>query len=302
MRADGALGRTTLLTFTDNSSARDQVRSLMAVEGDLAFRRRCETIVEWLDVRHDQTILDCGSGYGFVLRVLLELTPARIVGLELQPDRIKETRAFLGNHDRLELGQGNAMTLPFPDNSFDHAVCSEVLEHLPDDRAAMGELYRVLKPGGTLVVTVPSEDFPFGWDPPNWVLRHFGKSLRGERPWSGIWYGHLRLYSQDGLALLAADSRFAVEEQRGLTHVCPPFAHLLLYGIGKPMLQSGLIPARLSRQIDRTGDGPAAPSGLVSRAMAVLERIDAPNDALDLQERKSALVSIALLGRKTGIF
>ena len=77
--------------------ARKRVRNLMAVEGDLAFRRRCETIVEWIDARPGDVILDCGSGYGFVLRVLLELTPSDIVGLEFQQERIDESHAFLGD-------------------------------------------------------------------------------------------------------------------------------------------------------------------------------------------------------------
>jgi SAM-dependent methyltransferase len=45
--------------------------------------------------------------------------------------------------------------LPFPEDSFDVVLCSHVLEHVDDDRKAMGELYRVLKPGGWAVVVVP---------------------------------------------------------------------------------------------------------------------------------------------------
>ncbi len=45
--------------------------------------------------------------------------------------------------------------IPEPDGSFDAILCSEVLEHVPDPRAALGELVRLLKPGGTLIVTAP---------------------------------------------------------------------------------------------------------------------------------------------------
>ena len=51
--------------------------------------------------------------------------------------------------------QCDALRMPFPDASFDRVTISEVLEHVPADRAAMAELFRVLKPGGRLVVTVP---------------------------------------------------------------------------------------------------------------------------------------------------
>lgn len=50
---------------------------------------------------------------------------------------------------------GNALELPFPDGSFDRVIAAEVLEHIPEDRGAIRELARVLRPGGTMAVTVP---------------------------------------------------------------------------------------------------------------------------------------------------
>jgi Methylase involved in ubiquinone/menaquinone biosynthesis len=51
---------------------------------------------------------------------------------------------------------GDALGMPFPDASFDTVIAAEVLEHIPDDMAAMAEIVRVLKPGGQVAVTVPS--------------------------------------------------------------------------------------------------------------------------------------------------
>lgn len=51
---------------------------------------------------------------------------------------------------------GDGTGLPFADGTFDAIVCSEVMEHIPDDSAAARELARVLKPGGLLAVTVPT--------------------------------------------------------------------------------------------------------------------------------------------------
>lgn len=50
---------------------------------------------------------------------------------------------------------GNALELPFPDGTFDRVIAAEVLEHIPEDRGAIAELARVLRPGGTIAVTVP---------------------------------------------------------------------------------------------------------------------------------------------------
>lgn len=52
--------------------------------------------------------------------------------------------------------RGGALELPFADGTFDRIIASEILEHISDDRAAIGELTRVLRPGGTLAVTVPA--------------------------------------------------------------------------------------------------------------------------------------------------
>lgn len=51
--------------------------------------------------------------------------------------------------------QADIRSLPFEESSFDFVLCVHVLEHVPDDRAGIGELYRVLRPGGTALIQVP---------------------------------------------------------------------------------------------------------------------------------------------------
>jgi SAM-dependent methyltransferase len=51
--------------------------------------------------------------------------------------------------------EGDVLNLRFPDNDFDYVLCNHVLEHIPDDRRAMSELRRVLKPGGIGILQVP---------------------------------------------------------------------------------------------------------------------------------------------------
>ena len=81
---------------------------------------------------------------------------------------------------------GDALALPFPDGSFDRVIAAEVLEHIPEDRAAMAELARVLRPGGTMAVTVPR------WYPEliNWVLSEDYHLTPG---------GHCRIYRRSTL-------------------------------------------------------------------------------------------------------
>jgi SAM-dependent methyltransferase len=81
---------------------------------------------------------------------------------------------------------GDALGLPFPGGSFDRVIAAEVLEHIPADRAAMAELARVLRPGGTMAVTVPR------WYPElvNWVLSEDYHLVPG---------GHCRIYRRSTL-------------------------------------------------------------------------------------------------------
>lgn len=283
-------------------AARALVRRVMPVEPDLAFRRRCETVIEFLDAGPGDMILDCGTGYGFYLRLVHDLTGATIIGLDPARERLTSARRRLHSRPRIGYVQGSATQLPFADGIFSHVICSEVLEHLGDDRAAVAELARILAPSGTLVVTVPSAAYPFGWDPINYLLeRASGGRLHigGERLLSGIWYGHRRLYTMPALVQLIEDAGFTVEEQRPLTHFCPPFAHLVLYGLLKPLLLSGLLPGRLAQAGDRF-ESAAPPSWHpVSLAARLLTAIDRRNDAPDLPAGKQSFVALAVKARRS---
>ena len=81
---------------------------------------------------------------------------------------------------------GDALALPYPDGTFDAVIASEILEHIPDDDAAIAELIRVLRPGGTLAVTVPR------WLPERicWLLSDEYHANEG---------GHIRIYRADEL-------------------------------------------------------------------------------------------------------
>lgn len=279
---------------------RAQVRRAMPVEGDLAFRRRCETVLEYLDASPTDTVLDCGCGYGFYLRLIPELTGASIVGVDIEAERLVQAHAHVGSDERVRLINASIFDLPFPDGMFTHILCSEVLEHLDDDAAALVELRRVLKPGGRLIVTVPSRQYPFAWDPANWLLERItGSHLGGERPWSGIWYGHQRLYDQETLNKRITGAGFRIDETRPLSHFVPPFAHLVLYGLLKPLLMRGALPASMSQAGDRfAGSRQRSPGPLVSLGMGLLNRLDRLNDDEALMRRKQSFVALSLLAHR----
>jgi SAM-dependent methyltransferase len=103
------------------------------------------------------SVLEVGCGVGAQLQVLLERFPqARFTGIDHSAVQLATARSFLREalaSGRVQLVEGSAFRLPFPDGTFDGACIYFVLEHLADHLGVLGEVYRVLKPGGVLFCT-----------------------------------------------------------------------------------------------------------------------------------------------------
>lgn len=116
-----------------------------------------------LGIDDGQRVLDVGCGGGRHSWGLYHQFDCRVCALDLGREDLKKARYVLQavQDERKRSGrwvaiQGDAMKLPLKDASFDRVLCSEVLEHVRDDRQSMAELVRVLKPGGLLAVSVPT--------------------------------------------------------------------------------------------------------------------------------------------------
>jgi SAM-dependent methyltransferase len=143
-----------------------------------------------LGVRAGDRLLDLGCGFGRHAYQAARLG-AEVVALDAGPDEVRSVRDTLGamadagelDAERARVGavQGDALALPFATSSFDRVIASEILEHIPDDHAAIAELARVLRPGGTMAVTVPR----CGPEFVNWALSDAYHDVPG---------GHVRIY------------------------------------------------------------------------------------------------------------
>lgn len=146
-----------------------------------------------LGLRPGDLLLDLGCGYG---RHAFEAfrRGARVVACDMSAPELGDVlELFAGMVESGEAApdnagvavNGDATRLPFPEATFDRIIASEVMEHIPDDLAALDELVRVLRPGGVLAVTIPA-----------WLPEKVCWALSDEYHAPFVEGGHVRIYTE----------------------------------------------------------------------------------------------------------
>jgi SAM-dependent methyltransferase len=276
------------------------IRRLTRNEADMAFKKRVRSIFEWLEPDDGKTILDCGCGRGFYLKMFRTVSNCRLVGLELDPEIVVKGWDHVRGLPDIVITRAGIYEMPYASGTFDGVILSEVLEHIDEDVRGLREIWRVLKPGGVVAITVPHANYPFWWDPINKTLEAtIGRRIR-KGPLAGIWANHVRLYTMEQLRGAALDAGFIVEEERSFTHYSFPFIHNIVYGLGKPLLESGALPDTLAKAADRTtfDDNRGSLLNPINLGLAVFNLFDRPNQMNELPGRST--VNLALKARKPG--
>lgn len=174
-------------------------------------QRRLEMILKAAGERIRGRILENGCGVGMYVE---HLSPfgGIIVGLEYDFERAAEAR-LRSPHILNAAGE----TLPFPSSTFDLVLSHEVIEHVQDDRAAIREMIRVLRPGGRAVIFCPNRGYPFETHGIYWQGRyHFGNKLFVNylpRFLRDKLAPHVRVYSAQDMKALFADLPIRIIEQ-----------------------------------------------------------------------------------------
>ena len=104
-----------------------------------------------------ERVLDVACGTGVVARQTAPRVGASgaIVGVDINPAMLTVARSIpIPEGASIDWREGSALSLPLPDNSFDMVLCQAGLQFFPDRPAALREMYRVLKPGGRVAISV----------------------------------------------------------------------------------------------------------------------------------------------------
>ena len=117
-------------------------------------------------------ILDVGCGPGGNILFLAEF--GEVTGLDSSDEALSFARGR--GFSRVVKGDGGA--LPFSDGTFHLVSALDVIEHIKDDERTLGEMFRVLKPGGLLLMTVPA--YPWMWSEHDEALHHMRRYRAGE--------------------------------------------------------------------------------------------------------------------------
>ena len=164
--------------------------------------RRFQMLREAAGERIHGSVFEAGCGVGsYLFRLQKEARQA--VGLDIELERACEAHQ---GADLVVCGAGE--NVPFADGSFDLVLSHEVIEHVQDDRAAVDEIVRTLRPGGRLVLFCPNRGYPFETHGIYWRGRyHFGNIPLVNylpRRWRNRLAPHVRVYTRGDLERLFA--------------------------------------------------------------------------------------------------
>jgi len=135
--------------------------------------RRLKMVEQWAQLDNAR-VLDAGGGNGtYASQIQNRYQSAQVELFEIEFERVLEARAENVDHALVAAGE----YLPYASNTFDTIISNEVIEHVDDDKMAVNEMVRILKPGGILVIFCPNRWYPVEQHGHYWKGEyHFGNT------------------------------------------------------------------------------------------------------------------------------
>lgn len=121
-----------------------------------------DDLIDIAGLQPGQRVLDVACGTGVATRLAAERVGAAgaVVGLDVNPGMLAVARSHSPPELSIEWSEASADSMPLPDEAFDVVLCQMGLQFVPDRRAALREMWRVLERGGRAIVTVPGPKPP----------------------------------------------------------------------------------------------------------------------------------------------
>jgi arsenite methyltransferase len=153
--------------------------ALETVYGRRDILRRRALVHEALGAGPGERVLDAGCGPGFYVAEILERVGASgsVVGVDASAPMLAVAAKRCEGHANVEFHEGDVTALPVADADFNRALSVQVLEYVTDIPAALGELFRVLRPGGRVVI------WDVDWSTVSWHSRDAERMQRFLRAW-----------------------------------------------------------------------------------------------------------------------
>ena len=214
---------------------------------------RARDLLDRVHLQPREHVLDVACGTGIVARHSARRVGdlGKVVGIELNPSMLDVARQISANIEPIEYLEGDAGALPVPDASFDVVLCQHAIMFFPDREESVREMYRALKPGGRVAVSVfRSAEF-------NPAFKHLIAALEKHAGPDAA------EFMRSPFIMESTAQMRALFEQAGFRHICvvnrietlryPSVAHLVRYetlNIADPALHTNEIQEALVQEMN----------------------------------------------------
>jgi ubiquinone/menaquinone biosynthesis C-methylase UbiE len=162
------------------------------------FRYTQGLAIDEFNLKRGFKVLDIGCGTGYaVLQMGSIISEGRICGIDISSRMIDKARAKVPEslRERVEFRQASSENIPYSEGEFDNILCTNSFHHYPEPILALGEMYRVLRPGGKAVILENATDL-------SWYIWAWDRILRI------IEKGHVRYYSSQEIGKMLKEAGF----------------------------------------------------------------------------------------------
>lgn len=145
------------------------------VKNSVSHQLQYQDVLNFANINNNETVLDAGCGTGDFVKYLSSKKPnINIKAIDFSNSMIKKARKKCWKYHKVEIERANFKKTKYQDNSFHKVFCINALFSVQGTEQALREFYRIIKPGGMLIISDPRPDSKISN-----VLKEYLKSLRG---------------------------------------------------------------------------------------------------------------------------